>query len=346
MGKKKYKYRKQFTYNGQTFEVYADTLDELIEKRDKRAQKAQERRISVREWSTVCFTTYRPNASESTIYASKMRFEKHVFPVIGNKDISNVKPIELQEILNSQKGKSKSHIDKLTQELFFVFDKAVDNGYIKSNPAKNIFKPDAKAGRRRTITKEERAVLSDLVQDPQFFAFALMLYCGLRPSEVRGLLWSDFVEIDGFNYVHVRGTKTANSDRFVPLCVEIMDIIEKTPKTAEYCVTTSTGHYHYAASWKRLVKRLKREMDIKLGAKLYRNQIIESKLADDFTPYLLRHTFCSDLQKKGIDVRTASKLMGHADIRTTVNIYTHTDEETLKEAAEKMGQSIPTKIPT
>jgi site-specific recombinase XerD len=39
----------------------------------------------------------------------------------------------------------------------------------------------------------------------------------------------------------------------------------------------------------------------------------------------------------GVDVRAASKLMGHADIRTTANIYTHQDNETLRQAAEKMG---------
>lgn len=332
----KYKYRKQFTYNGKSFEVYAQTLDELVEKRDRKIATldAQNGHMSVFAWAMKCFVTYRPNASESTLYATQIRFNKYVHPNIGSMQLSKVKPIHIQQIMNQQKGMSKSHIDKLYQELFFLFDKAVDNGMIATNPAKNVVKPDATVKKRRSCSKEERIVLEQLFnEDDSFLAFAFMLYCGCRPSEVRNLKWNDIMDVDGYPYVHIRGTKTANSDRFVPLCREIVGLIDKAPKSGEYCVTTSTGHFHYEASWKRLCKKLKRQMDIRLGAKLYRNQIIESKLSEDFTPYLLRHTYCSDLQKKGIDVRTAQKLMGHADIRTTVNIYTHQDETTLLEAA-------------
>ena len=48
-----------------------------------------------------------------------------------------------------------------------------------------------------------------------------------------------------------------------------------------------------------------------------------SVLADDLVCYCLRHTFCTDLQKKGVPVDIAKYLMGHADIRTTANIYAH-----------------------
>lgn len=70
-------------------------------------------------------------------------------------------------------------------------------------------------------------------------------------------------------------------------------------------------------------------MDIHMGAKLYRNKIIESKVAEDLTPYCLRHTFCTDLQKAGVPINVAKELMGHADIQTTANIYTHKDQKVL-----------------
>ena len=52
-------------------------------------------------------------------------------------------------------------------------------------------------------------------------------------------------------------------------------------------------------------------------------------VADDLTPYCLRHTFCTDLQRAGVSINVAKELMGHADIQTTANIYTHKDSETL-----------------
>ena len=51
--------------------------------------------------------------------------------------------------------------------------------------------------------------------------------------------------------------------------------------------------------------------------------------AEGLTPYCLRHTFCTDLQRAGVPINVAKELMGHADIQTTANIYTHRDSETL-----------------
>ena len=59
-------------------------------------------------------------------------------------------------------------------------------------------------------------------------------------------------------------------------------------------------------------------------------------LATDLTSYCLRHTFCTDLQKKGVDLRSAQYLMGHSDVALTANIYTHADQTTIIQAAKKM----------
>ena len=72
----------------------------------------------------------------------------------------------------------------------------------------------------------------------------------------------------------------------------------------------------------------------------YRNKLIlhgeSEELLDSLVAYDMRHTFCTDLQKAGVDLKTASYLMGHADIQTTANIYSHTDAELVENAAEKI----------
>ena len=80
---------------------------------------------------------------------------------------------------------------------------------------------------------------------------------------------------------------------------------------------------------------------------MYRNQLIAPyPLADDFVPYNLRHTYCTDLQKKGIDIRTAQYLMGHSDISLTANIYTHADNSTILEAARLINGTTGTTLGT
>lgn len=62
---------------------------------------------------------------------------------------------------------------------------------------------------------------------------------------------------------------------------------------------------------------------------------------------------CTNLQKKGVDIRTAQYLMGHSDITLTANIYTHADRTTITEAArlmsgenDKIGTTVGTTLGT
>ena len=144
----------------------------------------------------------------------------------------------------------------------------------------------------------------------------------------------DIQQIDGYPVLHIRGTKTANADRFVPIPEDFYQKIKKTPQGRNICLTRAGTPYN-TISYRRLFHRLRREMNIALGCRVYRNQLIPPfPLAEDFVPYCLRHTYCTDLQKKGVDIRTAQYLMGHADIQMTANIYTHADQSTITKAAE------------
>ena len=70
-----------------------------------------------------------------------------------------------------------------------------------------------------------------------------------------------------------------------------------------------------------------------MGCTVFRNQLVPPyPLADDFTMYNLRHTYCTDLEKKGVPINIARRLMGHASIETTSKIYTHGSQESFEKA--------------
>ena len=82
-------------------------------------------------------------------------------------------------------------------------------------------------------------------------------------------------------------------------------------------------------------------MNISMGCKVYRNELIPPfPLADDFVPYDLRHTYCTNLARAGVDIRVAKKLMGHANISITADIYTHVDTKDIESAAELINRYI------
>ena len=343
--KKKYDYRTTFTYLGKRYDVAAHSLEELYTKKANRLRDLKENTIIYNDkvlldaWAEKSFDTYKRNVK--SFEDIKKRYEKYVSPVIGSRPIGTITAVECQSILNSCAGMSFSHCDKLKQELSFLFESAVDNRLIQHNPAKKIKLPEYTKGTRRSITEHERKhLLAVYEKDPAYLLFILILRCGCRPEEAVNLIGRD---IDRKNKrLHIRGTKTKNSDRYVPLSDDLFATIQRT-KPFDPISPNRNGKKHSESSYNRLVAHLKRDMNISMGCKTYRNALVPPfPLADDFVPYCLRHTYCTDLCKAGVDVRTAQRLMGHANISITADIYTHVDMNDIDHAGELLNEYLRT----
>ena len=267
--------------------------------------------MTLREWAEICVPAYKPNLIKGTMYhyTYHSRLRTCILSCIGDMEIGDIKPIDCQRCVNMQIGKSDYQIRQTREMMFFLFEKAIDNELIIKNPARNITRPSGTKGRRRSLTNAERSAFLEAIEDPVNLPFAFMYYCGLRPSEARNIRASDLIEVNGCLALHIRGTKTKNADRTVPIPSNLSRLIQKSLKSSnrasqEVC---TMAYETFSRRWQRLRK--------KMGA------------APDLVPYCLRHTYCTDLQKKGIDIRIAQKLMGHSNIDLTSTIYSHIDEE-------------------
>jgi len=338
------RYTKTFTFRGKRYYAYGSTEAEAIERKIIMRQQLESDSITkgggmtVREWADIAYSTFKPKVSQEYMEQMKMRLNKYILPAIGSMPVNTVQYFHCQQILNSISGMSNSHITKVRQELSFLFDSARKNQMITKNPAADLERPKGYTNKRRSLSAEEREhFLKVASMDPDsYMLFLVMLYTGCRPSEAMEVKYSDIVEINGIPFLHIRGTKTANSDRYVPIPSELRKYLH--PDGTEYIAKNRHGRKHTESSYDRLVAHLKRDLNISMGCKVYRNQLIPPlPLAEDFVPYNFRHTYCTDLKKKGVDIRIAKDLMGHADIKTTANIYTHDDTDTLVLAARQMG---------
>ena len=56
-------------------------------------------------------------------------------------------------------------------------------------------------------------------------------------------------------------------------------------------------------------------------------------MADDLTPYCLRHTYATDLQSASVPLNVAKDLPGHQSIARTSQIYTHLSVDAFAEAS-------------
>lgn len=336
--------RASFTFNGKRYEVYAATKKELNEKiidkkaALKRGEVVIESTMRLTDWANMCVDTYKTNIGDETLRNYKYTLNKHILDEIGNKRIKDVKAITCQEVMNKCEGMSKRTINEVYQMLNFIFQKAVDNDLINKNPAKNITRPAGTKEERRSLTKKEEAFfLSAVKQHPHGLYFMLMYGCGCRPTEAANIEGRDISYVNGKPLLHIRGTKSKAADRYVPIPPEVMEMIPARPEPFKKLCLTAAGQPFCQRSRQRAWSSLTRIMNIEMGCRVYRNELMPPfPLDDSLCPYCLRHTYCTNLQKRGVDIRTAQKLMGHSDIRMTANIYTHVMKEQIVDDYDKI----------
>ena len=196
-----------------------------------------------------------------------------------------------------------------------------------------------------------------------------MLYAGLRRGELIPLLWSDIdlksgtisvnksVEfINGAPNLKSGGkTDAATRTVFMPkLLIKYLEPLAGNP-FALVC-PSAHGKLMSDTAWKRLWESYLKELNIRYGdfknSVLWDGDTAPSKfnpkkvpmLIPEFTAHSLRHTYITMLYKAGVDVLTAKEQAGHADISTTLAIYTHLDSEFKKKTLTKLDDYLASGI--
>lgn len=332
---KKYKYKRTIEYDSKRYWIYADTLEELGRKKILKLQElekkqSRDKHLLVADYIPRCIDTYKQGQQEKTRKEYKQILNRGITAHIGDVPLVKVTPELCQNVLNMQSGKSKTQINYIYQGLKFIFSHALAEGYILENPTLLLKKPKGTYHPRRALTPLERETLINAAsKERKYYCFLLMLFCGCRPSEACSCKGSDIsVNDDGTPILHIRGTKTKNADRYVPIPKILYKLIKKTKKNELISVYPSGLPIADKNNRTKLWRGLWYKMNLQAGTKTYRNKLIEPyQIPKDLTPYCLRHEFCSELARKGVDIRIAQKLMGHASINLTANIYTHIEDK-------------------
>lgn len=291
------------------------------------------------KWAEDWLEAYKKDSVCAKSYATyEANIANHINPQIGEMKLKDIKQIHCRKVLNTQKGKSFSHISKIRMTLYQIFEAAIDSELMNKNPARSLTLPDCTEGTHRSITDEERKYILALADTHRAGLWVLtMLYCGLRPSEAIALNWGDIDFKNGLITVshsmyNTKKTKTESGARCVPAPPAL---IRKLKEEKRQAAATFVFHQHKdklkphtPTSMRSMWDNFKRELDISMGAELKRNKIIKSVVAKDLTPYCLRHTYATDLQLANIPLNVAKVLLGHKDVATTGNIYTHYTADT------------------
>lgn len=341
--------RKTARFNGKKYEATGKTeleaMTKLAEKlaAAKRGEEIISGAMTVDAWYVQWKAAYKDpkGLTSKSLGMYDEKYNGYIKPAIGHMKLKDVKDIHLQKILNGQEGMSRSHVEKIRRVLRELFSRARKSRLIAYDPSEDLELPAASQGTHRSLTDEERAVLLKVAETHHAGLYILtLLYTGMRPGEAAALNWADVDFKNNMIHIHaavesgtsrIKGPKTAAGVRDIPIHAALLPRLQAAKgRPFDPVFTGESGSRLNSGNQYRLWKSFKRAMDIAMGAEVYRNQIVESKIAPDLTPYCLRHTFATDCARAGVPLETVRWLLGHADISTTANIYQHRDDTTLR----------------
>lgn len=359
-------------YKNQYF--YSTDPDDCIKQRDEYKDAERRGRIAsyfVREYALNWFERAYPNIAPSTKQGLKTHLQK-LINAIGGLPVSSVKPSDIKSIYSTHyAGLSNSYVKAAKQLYCALFDSAVADGALLSNPARDkTAKPHTGTkGGHRSITEQERTWIETLCTDHRAHPVAMaMLYSGIRPQEAKALnidkdvdFKKDVITIrhtahidpqNGQKYAFTGKGKTERANRQVPLLPPLKSALMG---KQGYLVTSAHGERITRTTWRVLWNSYCTCMETAINGvpRRWYGRTREHKailaaggqlppwVAFTVTPYDLRHSFatlCRSMHPP-IEMHTVIAWMGHADAKMILSVYDSVTDERDESEAERLRQA-------
>ena len=274
------------------------------------------------DWWDAWVSTYKKSSARKATLLTYAFSRARLPAELLKTSLSKLTRASIQGAINgiAETGGSRRTAELTAQHIKMCLKCAVSDRLIKNNPSEKIELPEADEdeGEMHLLTDPEYDGLVEHCtaannRDQQYRDCLLtILYTGLRRSEAVNLMWSDW----GGDMLQVNGTKTKNAKRRIPIDTDVIAIFERRRKTAKtfYIFETRTLKTIMPRNLYRYIHRL-----------------------NGHGVHDLRHTYATRAVLAGVDVKTLSQLLGHADVATTMRLYVHPTDDSKRDAACKIA---------
>jgi len=301
---------------------------------------------------------------DNTFQNYKYMYDLFVRPDLGRHRIKTVKHSDVLRYYNTlidERGLKPATVDNIHTVLHQVFDLAVQDCFLRTNPSDNALRHlkqarNLETEKKRALTREEQDIfLNYLSRNHQYHhwypIFYIMLNTGMRVGEITGLRWEDVDLENGFIsvnhtlvyynhskdgcYFNIHTPKTKAGKRTIPILNGVREALEQEWQFQQdievECIVQIDGYTDFifvnrfgnVHNQNTLNKALRR-----ISRDCNEDIISKSRgkstvtLLPRFSCHTLRHTFATRLCESGVNIKVIQDVLGHADFNTTMNVYT------------------------
>jgi len=300
---------------------------------------------TLKEYGETWYTLYhvqkvKPNTAQNT----RIYLDKHIYPLLGDKRLDEITHDDVQIVFNGMKDKARSTVEKVRITLNQILKNALEDGHVQQNvmdSSRYVISKKVQEREPLNVSEVQDIIAHlDMLEERDRVLIALATYTGMRRGEMLALTWDD-VDFEK-HVIHVRhsvsfrnnrpvvgGTKSKAGVRITPMnptlesilktCTDKQGYVIKNTRTPDTPITEKT----YQRTWERIGKTINLH-----GA----------------TAHIFRHTFAT-MMEPHTDIKTLQSIMGHADIQTTMNRYTHPIMENIQALSRinAFGDTAPTR---
>lgn len=355
--------------------VYSDTLASLKVEYAKAIYEDHEKlniiddTITLNQWYEKWLSVYKYGIIKRNTKEGYIRvYRKHIQPILGNMRINDITKTQIQQIVNNlhKQGYAYETPHRIQVMLYDMFDKALNDQFIRRNPAKGVKVIRDEEKDPRVMSREEQSVFFDCCKGTFYDnLFVLCVNTGIRPGEScaidrdsvdlkhrelridKTLIYQKW-EGDSKKTIHIDTPKTKASVRTVPLNDNAVLAIKKQllqKKVLEeryglkYCekqfkdllFTTKFNTPVIEQTFIDAIDRIVDEINLVLDP---------LEQFDRITPHCFRHTFATRCLEGNMKPKVLQKILGHATLEMTMNLYTHVLKEEKDSQIELLQEQI------
>lgn len=338
--------------------VYGKTYQEAKEKRDLIIKQGEQQKPKsggpvFKDLLDAWQDSNRVRLKKASISRYQNLIDTHIIPELGNRRVSQLSVTSINRFLATKLengrmdgtgGLSASYV----RSIALIISSAICYGVAENlcRPLNSsIIKPSPPKKELCILSVEKQAALEQALLDnmnEEKLLVYITLYTGLRIGEACALRWDDinfdskiiyvrqtisrmwyFEDGKKYSKLIVESPKTKSSFRCIPICSKLYSVLSK---------------YPYQKNHGYILPNLKHGGFISPRTFEYRyKKILKSCNLEPVNYHALRHTFATRCIERGVDIKSLSEILGHADASITLNTYVHSSIELKRSQLEKLA---------
>ena len=295
------------------------------------------KKILYKDWIYIWLLEKKDYIKESTYANYSNNIFNHIIPKLGNYYLNELNHKVIQDFLlelskNGRKDNTGGLAEKTIKDITIIIKGSIKKG-INEDKIKHIeltfnYPKDNKENKLYVLTKREQNKITNYVLEninSRNIGLLISLYSGIRIGELCALRWEDvdfkkncltinktiqrvYIKDKNKNIskVIITTPKTKNANREIPINKDFLEILKKVKSDKKHYILTGNEKYIEPRTYRK-----------------YFNKVLDKLKIKHFNFHSLRHTFATNCISLGVDYKTVSELLGHANVNITLNLYVH-----------------------